>query len=267
MRISYAAAIVLQLGFLVSGGAVFAADVPIEQSSVDPGTPPPAFSWTGFYAGVNGGVPFDGYGQMYMVNTWTASGQNLHEIGPAFGGQVGYNYQFSGLPWVGDHLVLGAEAYADWSDVKGSVTVPTILGATTFGTRIGSFGAILGRLGYSFDRLFLYFQSGLPYAVTTNYYSVANGGPSGSATVARFQFGRQIAVGLGAEYAITDQWSIRVDYLYSYVRAAWLLYNYNPGDPADFVRFSTRTSFHTARLGLDYHFDLFAPPAPVVAKY
>lgn len=223
--------------------------------------PPPAFSWTGLYVGVNGGVPFDGYGQIYNVNGGLG-GRNLFEIGPAFGGQVGYNYQFSGLPLFGDHVVLGAEAIADWSDVSGSITVPTALGATTFGTRISSFGAVLGRLGYSFDRLFVYFQGGLPYAVTKNYFSAANG-DSGSATVARFRFGRQVAVGLGAEYAITDQWSARVDYLYSYVHAGWL--SYTP--PGDFIRFSTRTSFHTARLGLDYHFDLFGPPAPVIAKY
>jgi outer membrane immunogenic protein len=162
----------------------------------------------------------------------------------------------------GSHLVLGGELFADWSDIAGSATVPTTLGAATFGTRIRSFGAALGRLGYAFDRTFVYFQGGLPYAVTQSYYNV---GPySGSSSVARFELGKQVAVGVGAEYALDDHWSLRADYLYSYVHAGWVYFNPAPNVN---VLFTSRTSFHTGRVGLDYHFDLFAPPTPVMAKY
>ncbi len=227
--------------------------------------PPPAFSWTGFYVGGNAGYGIDHVSYPYVLvegGTFVDDRSSLTESGPALGGQVGFNYQLSGLPLVGDHLVVGTEVFGEWSGINGSSTFSSVLGPAAFGTRIESYGGIIGRVGYAFDRLLVYVDGGVPYGVTKSYYSV---GPySGSSTVARFQLGRQNVVGAGLEYALTDNWSVRLDYLYTYVAAKWVEF-----DPAPGVSFGylSRTSFHSLRLGFDYRFDLFGSPTPVVAKY
>lgn len=254
----------MQILAVAVSGPVLSADLPTDKAA--PPSPPAAvaaFTWTGFYIGVNGGIGFDHMGQSYsFASPSTFNTTGLFEIGPAIGGQIGYNYQFADVPLFGNHLVAGAELFSDWSDITGSATVPSPFGTATFRTRIGSFGAVLGRLGYTFGRTFVYFQGGLPYAVTQSSY---NAGPfSGSSSIARFEFGKQVAVGMGVEYAIDDHWSLRADYLYSYVHAGWFYLNPAPNVN---VSFSSRTSFHTARVGVDYHFDLFAPPTPVAARF
>ena len=66
--------------------------------------PPPAFNWTGFYIGVNGGWGF--------TDTHNDSfGNNIN--GGLVGGTVGYNYQMG-------QFVIGYEGDVDWSDIRGS---------------------------------------------------------------------------------------------------------------------------------------------------
>jgi outer membrane immunogenic protein len=248
---------------IFGGGSAVAADLPnIKEPSVAPALPVPAFSWTGFYVGVNGGYGLDHVSFPYaVVLPPTYSGQSaLTERGPAFGGQVGYNYEIIGVPLF-SHVVVGVEGDADWGDINGSATIPTSFGPATLGTRIENFGTLRGRIGYSFDRLLIYIGGGLSYATTENYYS----GPGyvGSATTTRLplQFS---AYSIGAEYAVANNWSVRAEYTYDYIRAGWN--NYCPA-PGISVGFMSRATFHVARVGLNYHFDIFAPPAPVVARY
>lgn len=265
MPIRYIAPIILQFGIFVTGGAALAADLPVDKSPVIAPAPPPAFSWTGFYVGVSGGYGLDHVSYPFAVTTGAGfvGGQSgLTERGGAVGLQIGYNYQLSGLPLVGDNLVIGIEGDADWSDINGASTTPTVLGPATFGTRIETFGGIEGRVGYAFDRLLIFLQGGIPYATTKSYFNA--GGFSGSTTETRFRIGRQNLIGAGAEYAFDQNWSIRADYVYSFVGAWWDSFTPAPGVN---VGFMTRTSFHTARASVDYHFDLFAPATPVVAKY
>jgi outer membrane immunogenic protein len=256
----------LVFGPIADVSTASAADLPDTKSAPVYAPPvPPAFSWTGFYVGGNAGYGIDHASYPYTLfegYTFVQNRDGLTESGPVLGAQAGFNYQFSGLPLVGDHIVVGTEIFGEWSGINGSGTAPSVLGAATFGTRIVSYGGIISRVGYAFDRLWVYLEGGIPYGVTKSYYSV---GPySGSSTVARFQIGKQNIVGAGVEYAFADNWSVRFDYLYSYVSAKWTEF-----DPAPGVSFGylSRTSFHSARVGLDYHFDLFGSPTPVVAKY
>jgi len=256
----------LVFGCLTGSAGALAADLPDTKSPPVYTPPPPAaFSWTGFYVGGNAGYGIDHASYPYVLydaDTFVQNRDGLTEAGPVLGAQVGYNYQLTGLPLVGDHVVTGVEVFGEWSGINGSSTSPSVLGPASFGTRIESYGGILGRVGYAFDRVLVYIDGGVPYGVTKSYYSV---GPySGSSTVARFQVGRQNLIGAGVEYAFADNWSVRFDYLYSYVAAKWVEFNPAPGVSFQYL---SRTSFHSARLGLDYHFDLFGSPTPVVAKY
>jgi outer membrane immunogenic protein len=256
-RITKGRTIVLALA--LGAGPVAAADLPnLKESPIAP-MPAPVFSWTGFYAGVNGGYGLDHVSFPYSVTLpggSIVSGQSgLTERGPLFGGQVGYNYEIANVPIIG-HAVVGVEADTDWSNINGSVTFGTSQGLETFGTRIENFGSLRGRVGYNFDRLLLYISGGLAYATTENYYSVPGFSGSYTATHLPLRFG---AFGAGLEYALTDNWSVKGEYMYNYVSVGWNVY------PPD-VDYMSRATFHIVRFGLNYKFDLFEP-TPVVAKY
>jgi outer membrane immunogenic protein len=262
-QLGHAPGAIFQIGLFALCGPSLAADLPTRKAPVY--TPPPAFNWTGFYAGVTGGYSIDhtSYPFTEIVGPGVVFGRSgLTQHGPSVGLQIGYNYQLSSLPLVGNHLVIGVEADAAWSDINGVSTTPTLLGPATFGTRIQSFGGIEGRVGYAFDRLLIFVEGGVPYATVKSYFNAA--GFSGSTTETRFRIGRQNLIGAGFEYAVNENWSIRADYVYSYVGAWNPSFTPAPGTNFDFM---TRASFHTARASIDYHFDLFAPPTPIVAKY
>ncbi len=70
-------------------------------------------------------------------------------------------------------------------------------------------------------------------------------------------------VGIGAEYAITDHFSVKAEYLYDFNGARWDQLN----SPATgIVGFGTRAMYHIARLGLNYKFESFGG-APIESKY
>lgn len=256
---------VLAASLIVIGcGAASAADLPnSKEPPLAPPVPPPVFSWTGFYAGVNGGFGIDHASFPYAITIpagYVQGRSGLTENGPAFGGQVGYNYQFSGGSFL-DNFVIGVEAGADWSNIDGNVTTSTPVGPATFGTRIQNFGYVAGRVGYGFGRLLLYIEGGTPFATTESYYTV--GEFSGSKSVFRVPIG-SIYCGAGTEYAVTNNWSVKAEYSYNYVRAGWD--NFSP-IPDSSIGFMSRVSFHVARIGVNYHFNLFDLPGPVVPKY
>ena len=106
-----------------------AADLPNLKEPAFVSPAPAAYDWTGFYVGVNGGYGTDHFAFDYTYVTplsveKAASGIDSH--GALFGGQVGYNYQLSDLPFIG-HAVVGVEADFDWSGIGGSTHVTTPL--------------------------------------------------------------------------------------------------------------------------------------------
>lgn len=237
-----------------------AADLPNTKEAPVP-APVSAFDWTGFYAGVNGGYGLDHVSVPYILTLPGGTARNISamtERGPLLGGQIGYNYELTNLPLLG-HAVVGIEADSDWADINGSAQAVTAFGPAVFGTRIENFGTLRGRLGYDFDRLLLYIGGGLSYATTEIYYS--GPGYSGATTTTRLPL-RFSAYTIGAEYALSNNWTIRAEYMYDYIRAGWNDYDPAPGVVIDFP---SRATFHVARVGLNYKFDLF-PPSPILAK-
>lgn len=72
--------------------------------------PPPVWSWTGFYVGIEGG---DGWGSTRHTNATTGinSGTNNNLDGGLFGGTYGYNWQ-SGA------LLFELEGDISWSGIR-----------------------------------------------------------------------------------------------------------------------------------------------------
>jgi outer membrane immunogenic protein len=147
----------------------------------------PAYSWTGFYLGINGG---GGWGQTQWdgVGTWDLSGGLI-------GGTIGYNWQFN-------QLVLGAEGDIDWSGIKGTSTTLCPVGCET---RNKWLVTVRGRLGYAFDRFLPYVTGGIAAGDITATPPVL---PGGNASNAGW------TVGVGLEAGIVSNVSVKAEYLY-----------------------------------------------------
>jgi outer membrane immunogenic protein len=208
-------------------GSAFAADLPTHKSPVAPAfAPPPSFTWTGFYLGVNGGYSFSTQGA-----TETTGSPAFAALGPAFvpgslstgdsgliiGGTAGYNYQMG-------TFVTGLEADIDYVDQRRSASftgavLPAPLGTslTTSASRDLDFlGTFRGRIGITpFDRMLLFATGGLAYGgVHTSASVVANAAPAlawnGSTDDIRLGW----TLGGGGEYAFTNNISFKVEGLY-----------------------------------------------------
>ena len=116
----------------MSVAAASAADLP-RQRMMPAKAPiyiPPAWSWTGFYIGINGG---GGFGRSDFSAPFPTGSFNTS--GGLVGGTLGYNYQTG-------NIVLGAEGDIDWSDIHGSAACA----GTSCETRNNWLGTARGRL-------------------------------------------------------------------------------------------------------------------------
>ncbi|MDR3408623.1 MAG: outer membrane beta-barrel protein [Methylovirgula sp.] len=258
----------LVFGCMAGVASASAADLPDTKSAPVYAPPPPEFSWTGFYVGVNAGVGIDHFAfpyQVFLPGDEGLGSSGITSDGPVAGGQIGFNYQIEGLPIIG-HAVVGIEADDDWGAVRGSTTVYTNNGVpVNIGARFDNFGTLRLRVGYNFDRLLVYLTGGLTYGSNVASYSIPSDGFSGSLRTTHTGLPFNVdTIGLGVEYAIDDHWSVKGEYLYDCVEAY-----YNSFTPASGVKvgFNSRMMYHIARLGLNYKFDLFGSSTPVVAKY
>jgi len=159
------------------------------------------FSWTGFYLGANvGGAWSDGHGTAtiapYGSGPLSGSGDTF-----IYGGQIGYNYQVRS--WV-----IGAEADLQGTTSEGSLNGFAGTTAYTSDAEVDYFGTVRARLGYSWDRLLVYGTAGLAYG--KNSIDGVIGGTAFSASDTYYTY----TVGGGAEYALTDNWSLKGEYLF-----------------------------------------------------
>ena len=132
------------------------------------------------------------------------------------GAQIGYNYQIR-------NWVLGVEGEVSWTNLKGSNLDPSYPDINHTDTDF--IGVLGGRIGYAWDRLMLYGKAGGAWAhdkysvVTNTTFTVGNGSSAvtvtsgmqvDEATVNRFGY----MLGVGVEYALTPQWSVKAEYEY-----------------------------------------------------
>ena len=263
------------LGALSAGaGAARAADLPSKtQAPVFEPPPPAEFSWTGFYLGVHVGGGFDHFAFPYAITLPAPGGfiqgtSGINAGGPIGGIQAGFNYE---LPFF--HLVAGVEIDSSGSGIRGETTVNGILDSgapvtATFGSKFENFGTARLRIGYAWGRLMPYLAGGFTYGRRETFYTVTAPGffHTGAFTETRSGVVPRVAtIGIGAEYAITPNFTVKAEYLYDAINARRVTFTPVPGSS---ISFGTRTMYHIARVGLNYKFDWLSPlAAPVVAKY
>jgi outer membrane immunogenic protein len=171
----------LAVAAALTAGAAHAADLPYRKDAPPAFVPPPpVFSWTGAYLGLNAGGGF------------TQSGNVSGVVG---GGQIGYNYQLSPL------LVIGVE-----TDFQG--TSLSRSGWAGQSVSLPWFGTVRGRAGLALldSRLFVYGTGGFAYGEVKSPWSsdTRTGWTAGG----------------GLEWAFLPNWSAKVEYLYTDLEAS-----------------------------------------------
>ena len=149
----------------------------------------PAYNWSGFYLGVNGG---GGWGH----SNWDTSSDRIGLSGGLVGGTAGYNWQLG-------NAVLGIEGDIDWANLKGtnsSTLCPA--GCSTSDTWLST---VRGRAGYAFGGVLPYLTGGLALgdirAATPGFAGASNTSAGWTA-------------GGGIEFGLTGNWSAKAEYLY-----------------------------------------------------
>ena len=158
---------------------------------------PPVYNWSGFYVGGHVGGGFED-------SSWSdpfASGSDTFNHGGFLGGaQIGANAQFN---W----LVVGLEGDFSWTSlIKGSGT-DSLGDAITTSPQWTS--TVTGRVGAAFDRLLVYGKGGVAFADDKSTLAPV-GGPTYTDTLTRTGW----TAGAGLEYALTQNWTARVEYDY-----------------------------------------------------
>ena len=273
------------LAFVCS--AATAADLPSRKAPpVEP--PPPVFTWTGFYIGMNygyaakgssdiriGGVPmFD----MSLANVWPgaaatgATGVVSGRLNGFFGGaQIGYNKQFA------NGVIAGVEADIQGGGINGGGGFGSLVAATAPGSTaltsvsmhraLQHFGTVRGRIGYSVTpTLFGYITGGLAYGGTSLTARVNQAlNPSllatGNASASKFAERVGWTIGAGAEMALTSNLSAKLEYLYYDLGSVTATFpNFGPlvqngvGAVATGLAQQSRFNGHIFRTGLNYRF-------------
>jgi outer membrane immunogenic protein len=155
----------------------------------------PAFTWTGFYVGINGGY---GWGTSRWTDPATGITTGDFDVkGWLGGGTLGYNFQFGSI-------VAGVEGDFDYAAILGRTTASCAApGCETRNTWLATARA---RLGYAFGSLLPFVTGGAAFG---GIRMTPPGGPSEDKTV----FGWTLGAGL--EYAFLGNWSAKVEYLYA----------------------------------------------------
>ena len=147
---------------------------------------PPAFTWTGFYLGLNGGFNYTNFGPNFG-SSW----------GGVIGGTAGYNQQLG-------QFVVGLET--DYGFSGAGVHGSSAFGATE--AHINDIFTVRARAGYAMDRTLFFLTGGYSGA---SFRESVNSLPSTQTT-----WKSGLALGGGIEYAITNNVTAKVEDIYTW---------------------------------------------------
>jgi outer membrane immunogenic protein len=195
--------------------------------------------WNGFYAGVNVG---GGISLMRGINDLRGE-EDMNGTGFAGGGQVGYNYTLT-RKWF-----VGLEGDIGYLGVNSS-TAAWIAPFDTFTAQTSWYATARGRVGTSTGPALLYFTAGAAWVGLKDGFGFFPG-PGGSVGIdiaSRTAGGW--TVGGGAEVAIDQRWSAKLESLY--IDAGHT--NHSDQIPAPFFFADYKERFMVVRAGLNFKF-------------
>jgi outer membrane immunogenic protein len=191
----------------------------------------PRYSWTGCYVGGHVGgarnnVRFSEpdetaiFGAQYFAPIGSAI--SVKQSGGLGGIQAGCDYQFA------QNWLAGVGGDLSWANLDGTTADPFFAGKTgepiTLNAKTDRMSTITARVGYAWDRWMVFARGG--FARAHNKYSISNlsffgnptpdfcatGGPAIACNPAASQTRSGWTVGGGVERALTDHWTVGVEY-------------------------------------------------------
>lgn len=182
------------------------------------------------------------------------------------GPQLGYN-------WQKGRTLYGVEGDLAWSNIDGSKTTSPLYlyngtpwvggGHLRAGQDIDWLATLRGRIGFvPTGKWFPYFTAGVAFA-GINYSTKMDEIPSNASTWSTSFSKRKSGwtVGLGAEWAMSDKWSAKAEYLFADLGHQSRVLH--PTAPATMdLKNTWKTKLNIVRLGANYR---FGGPKPVVA--
>jgi opacity protein-like surface antigen len=203
--------------------------------------PAEGYDWTGPYIGVSAGSTWGGM-------HWASQGSTVDPdyAGYLAGGQAGYNYQTGRFVW-------GIEADAGASNARGAAGACAIQ-PPLFGCEddVGVLGSLTGRFGYTWGRALFYAKGGWEYGEVTagtslNFVDPFLGFPPASGAMKSTNWENGWTAGVGIEYALTDKWSAKAEYMhYEFPQYTFTV--------AQNTTANATTAGNIVRIGVNYHF-------------
>ena len=275
------------VGAIALTGSAFAADLAPPPPAY---VPPAPYSWTGLYAGLQVGyawgrdpshVFFDEpptfatpLGTTLAVAAVVVDpGAFINESfghnpqGVIGGAHAGYQLQLTQWSWFSSSgIVIGVEGSVDGTSINNTVFDP--FSELAVRTQVPVEGSIRLRAGVAWDRLLVYATGGAAFTsikdTYTDWTGFVTGVPGAYEAITKNRSGW--TVGGGLQYAVTDNWSVGVEYRYSDF-GHYTDYPFTIFVPfGDYLTVQHHLTQNQVQVGLTYKFGS-AAAAPVVAKY
>jgi outer membrane immunogenic protein len=250
----------LSIGILASPvlavASALAADLPARETPNTPAIVSPVYNWSGFYIGANvGGASDNGTTtNTALSGTFVSSGaaKNNGVIG---GGQIGYNYMLS------PNFLIGIEADLEGTSLNGSVLSTD--GSNQHTSKLDEFGTVRGRAGITANNWLFYGTGGYAWSegsVTRTQLAAVTSVPPIPAPAGTVETASNTrngwVVGAGVEWAITPNWTARVEYLYLDLGSVTSVF------PISNRPETSSLTMNVARVGVNYKFG-----APGITQY
>lgn len=255
----------------LTAAPAMAADLPVRGPQPIPTL---TFSWTGWYVGGFVGGAWGAKAHTSdpchaIFGCWltTFGGEVVsYSMSPSFIGGVsaGYNYQIPGSAIVfgleTEFGYINLDGSSSFAGVSGSILAPNLVASATIGKW---YNATTVRVGWTWDRLLFYGKGG--FAVSTIESKISeNAGLLGEGS------GRQDilgwAWGAGLEYALSDRWSVKAEYLWLGLNQSVSVCPAVAAGPLTGLTLCGNTStssVQTAKVGVNYMLNA----GPVYARY
>lgn len=217
-----------------------AADM-VDTGYVDPGpvVVQDSFDWTGFYIGVHGGYGGGDFEYPFDFDEVFTGDASINSSGFFAGGQAGFNWQMN-------NFVFGLETDIAWSDIKGELDfdIDGAPGDLSAGSSVDWFGTTRLRAGVlAAPQLLVYGTGGVAYGDVNHSYDLTSFSPGLEDSTSETQVGW--AAGAGFEYMVTQNITLKTEYLYVDLGEQDLI------DEGDFS-IEADTKFHTIKAGLNF---------------
>jgi outer membrane immunogenic protein len=252
----------LLIGISILTGVVataLAADLPVYTKA--PPARPPAWSWTGFYLGLQGG---SGWGTTQQICSGGFCGPivpvpglfqtNYGLNGVHGGGTAGFNWQTG-------PVVLGVEADISAANINGSGDCSSAFGGSNNAscqTNMSWFGTATGRVGVTVNYALLYVKAGGAWAHFNHNILSSSNDISPIVTTASLGDDRSgYTLGAGIEYAFWRGWSAKVEYDFMDFGSKNLALPFiNSASSLTGIAFANdREQVHVVKVGLNYRFN------------